>query len=58
MPLRNVYYKMRTLPSGKKQRLAIDSNTNRVIETTPVKNWAKGTKTAKRLTRRRRRIGR
>jgi len=58
MPLsRNVYYRIRTYPSGKKVRLAISSE-GRILEATAVVSKARRTKTGRRLAARRRRIAR
>ena len=56
MPLpKNTRYRVRTYPSGKRVRLAISPG-GRVIETKTMRK-IKQTKSRKRLTRKRRRIG-
>lgn len=51
-----VYHRIKVYPSGKKVRLTISEN-GRILDSTPMIARAKRTKTAKRLARRRRRIG-
>jgi len=50
------YHRIKTYASGKKVRLTIAPN-GRILETTPVRSRVKKTSTAKRLAKRRRRIG-
>lgn len=58
MPLPvGTYYRVKTYPGGKRVRLAISPD-GRIIETKPITNKTRRTKTGKHLATRRRRIQR
>lgn len=58
MPLpRGTYHRIKTYPSGRRERLAISPD-GRILERTPYPSKVRKTKTGKRLAKRRRRINR